>query len=100
MSPKNAMRPIHPGEVLHEEFLLPLKLSANALAQAIGVPANRVSQIAACEREVTADTALRLSRALGTSPQFWLNLQMTYNLRTEELNRERAKDRKGIRRVS
>ena len=65
MNPKNSMRPIHPGEVLREEFLLPLDLSSNRLAQAIGVPANRISGIVAEERAVTADTALRLAAALG-----------------------------------
>jgi addiction module HigA family antidote len=63
-APKNGMRPIHPGEILQEEFLKPLDMSANALAQAIGVPANRSSAIIAGERSITADAALRLARAL------------------------------------
>jgi addiction module HigA family antidote len=72
--------PVHPGEVLKEEFMKPLGLSANALARTLLVPANRVSAIVNAERSVTADTALRLARALGTSPEFWLNLQKRYDL--------------------
>ncbi len=85
MKPKNAMRPIHPGEVLMEEFLRPLDLSANRLAAAIDVPANRISEIVAGRRSVTADTALRLAAALGTTADFWLNLQKTYELRMAEI---------------
>ncbi|MBK7580533.1 MAG: HigA family addiction module antidote protein [Myxococcales bacterium] len=81
---KNRMRPIHPGEILREEYLVPLEMSANVLAQAIGVPANRVSAIVAGKRAVTADTALRLARALETSPEFWMNLQQAYDLRIAE----------------
>ncbi len=72
--------PVHPGEVLKEEFMKPLGLSANALARTLFVPANRISAIVNAERSVTADTALRLARALGTSPEFWLNLQKQYDL--------------------
>jgi antitoxin HigA-1 len=82
---KNEMRPIHPGEILREEYLVPLVLSANALAQALGVPANRISGIVAGKRSVTADTALRLARAFKTSPELWLNLQQAFDLRTAEL---------------
>ncbi|HMJ53757.1 MAG TPA: HigA family addiction module antitoxin, partial [Polyangiaceae bacterium] len=71
---KNQMRPIHPGEILREAYLVPLAINANALAQALGVPANRISGIVAGKRAVTADTALRLARAFKTSPEFWLNL--------------------------
>ncbi len=78
------MRPIHPGEILREEYLAPLGMSANKLAQAIGVPANRISQIVAEKRVLTADTALRLAKAFGTSPEFWLNLQIAYDLRLAE----------------
>jgi addiction module HigA family antidote len=78
------MRPIHPGEILREEYLVPLGMSANALAHAIGVPANRVSSIVVGERAVTADTALRLARAFGTTPEFWLNMQQSYELRLAE----------------
>lgn len=96
---KNAMRPVHPGEVLREEYLAPMGMSANALAQAIGVPANRVSAIVAGERGVTADTALRLARALGTTPTFWLNLQQSYELRLAEQDKETAAAIREIRRV-
>ncbi|HMI88388.1 MAG TPA: HigA family addiction module antitoxin [Polyangiaceae bacterium] len=74
----------HPGEILREEYLVPLNLSANALAQVLGVPTNRISAIVAEKRAVTADTALRLARAFKTSPEFWLNLQQAFDLRTTE----------------
>jgi antitoxin HigA-1 len=80
----NRMRPIHPGEILREEYLAPLGMSANVLAHAIGVPANRVSAILAGRRAVTADSALRLARAFGTSAEFWLNLQTAHDLRVAE----------------
>jgi antitoxin HigA-1 len=81
--------PVHPGEVLKEEFMKPLGLSANALARTLRVPANRVSAIVNGDRGVTADTALRLARALGTTPDFWLNLQKQYDL---DCARDEAKD--------
>jgi addiction module HigA family antidote len=92
---KNGMRPIHPGEILSEEFLKPLKMSARKFADAIGVPHNRVSAILAGKRSVTADTALRLHCALGSTPQFWLNLQQSYDLRVAEKTAELS----GIRRL-
>ena len=72
----------HPGEILREEFMMPLGLSANALARALGVPPNRITAIVATEnpRAVTPDTALRLSRYFGATPQLWLNLQLAYDL--------------------
>jgi antitoxin HigA-1 len=70
----------HPGEVLNEEFLKPLGLSANALAIALRVPATRIGAIVKGERAVTADTALRLARFFGTSPEFWVNMQATHDL--------------------
>ena len=73
--------PIHPGEILEEEFMRPLHLSANALAKAIDVPVTRVSEIVRGRRGVTADTALRLARYLGTTPELWLGLQSEYDLR-------------------
>lgn len=79
MSIKNGMTPVHPGEVLRDE-LDELGMSAKGLAEALAVPANRISAILKGQRGVTADTALRLSRYLGTSPEFWLNLQKTYEL--------------------
>lgn len=77
----NKMRPIHPGEVLREEFLDPLGLTAHALAQALRVPAPRVNDIVRERRGVSPDTALRLARHFGTTPQFWLNLQASYDLK-------------------
>ncbi len=84
MSAKYGTRPVHPGEILGEE-LQELGMSANALAGALGVPANRISAILKGQRGVTADTALRLSRYFGTTPQLWLNLQQSYELRVAEL---------------
>ncbi|MDY0963202.1 MULTISPECIES: HigA family addiction module antitoxin [Massilia] len=77
----NGMRPIHPGEILREEYLEPLGMSANALAGALRLTAARVNEIVREKRGITPDTALRLSRYFGTTPEFWLNLQMTYELR-------------------
>ena len=72
--------PMHPGEVLREEFLKPLDLSAGALAKACGLPRTRIERIAAETVGVTADTALRLGKALGTTPELWLNLQTDYDV--------------------
>ena len=80
----NGMRPVHPGEILSEE-LKELGISANVLAKALDVPANRITLILNGQRGVTANTALRLSRYFGTTPQFWLNLQKAYELRVTEL---------------
>jgi addiction module HigA family antidote len=74
------LKPVHPGEVLLEEFLKPMNLSQNRLAIDIGVDARRINEIVLGTRSVTADTALRLSRYFGTSPQFWLGLQAEYDL--------------------
>ena len=84
MNAKNRMRPIHPGEVLREEFLVPLGMSAHALALELKVPAPRINEIVRERRAVTPDTALRLARYFGTTPQFWLNLQTSYDLRIAE----------------
>lgn len=70
----------HPGEVLSEEFLRPLSMSVNALAMALRVPSTRIGAIVKRERGVTADTALRLARFFGTSPEFWMNLQAMHDL--------------------
>ena len=72
--------PVHPGEVLLEEFLKPMDLSQNRLALDIGVPARRINEIVLRKRRVTADTALRLARYFGTTPEFWMRLQMSYDL--------------------
>ncbi|GAB1389494.1 MAG: virulence associated protein [Rubrivivax sp.] len=79
-APTNGMRPIHPGEVLREEFLVPMGLSAHALAMALHVPAPRINDIVRERRAVTADTAMRLARALGTSAEFWMGLQADYEM--------------------
>lgn len=71
---------IHPGEVLLQEFLLPLGVSQNALARAIGVPPRRINEIVLGKRAITADTALRLARTFGTSESFWMGLQADYDL--------------------
>ena len=84
MDAKNGMRPVHPGEILREE-LDTLGLSANALARALGVPVNRITLILNGRRGITADTALRLARYFGTTPQLWLNLQQTWELRRAEI---------------
>ncbi len=84
MSVSNGMRPVHPGEILGEE-LEELGLSANALAKALDVPTNRVTAILKGQRGITADTALRLSRYFGTSPQLWQNLQKAFELRVAEI---------------
>ncbi len=75
------LEPIHPGEILEEEFMRPLGLSANALARRIDVPVTRISEIIRGKRGITADTALRLARLLGTSSDLWLGLQAEYDLR-------------------
>jgi addiction module HigA family antidote len=72
--------PVHPGETLREDFLKPLGLSASRLAIELHVPVTRVNDIVHCRRSITADTALRLSRYFGTTPQFWINLQAHYDL--------------------
>lgn len=77
----NGMRPIHPGEILREDFLVPLEISANALAMALHVPAPRINDIVRERRGITPDTALRLSRYFGTTAEFWLNLQAAYELK-------------------
>jgi addiction module HigA family antidote len=74
----------HPGEVLREEYLVPLGLSARALAQAIGVPPNRLTEIMRGTRDVSADTAIRLGRYFGTDPRFWMNLQAAHDLSKAE----------------
>jgi addiction module HigA family antidote len=79
---EKATGPIHPGVILEEEFLEPLGLSAYALARAISVPRNRITGIIRGERAITADTALRLGRFFAMSPEFWLGLQMDYDLET------------------
>lgn len=78
----NGMRPIHPGEVLREEFLLPLGLTAHALSMALHVPAPRINDVVRERRAVTADTALRLAKYFGTSAEFWMGLQADFDMAT------------------
>jgi antitoxin HigA-1 len=78
--PKKRLPPVHPGEVLLEEFLKPMRLSQNRLALDLGVPPRRINEIVLGKRSITADTALRLGRYFLMSPQFWLGLQMDYDL--------------------
>ena len=78
--PRSKLHPVHPGEVLLEEFLKPLQMSQNRLALDIGVPARRVNEIVLGKRSVSADTALRLARYFGVTPQLWLGLQADYDL--------------------
>jgi addiction module HigA family antidote len=90
---KNGMRPIHPGEILREEYMVPMGLSANALAHALGVTPARINDIARGRRGITADTALRLARYFGTDAQSWINLQTAYDLRVAELEAGKTIDR-------
>jgi antitoxin HigA-1 len=83
------LSPIFPGEILHEDFLVPAGISINRLAMDIHVPVSRIYEIVKGERAITADTALRLARYLGTSAEFWMNLQSKYDLR--KTIEERAK---------
>ena len=84
------IEPIHPGEILLEEFLTPMEISQYRLAKDINVPARRINEIVLGKRTITADTALRLSEYFGLSEKFWLNLQMKYNL---EITKDKLKER-------
>jgi len=86
--PTNGMRPVHPGEILREDFLFPLDMSPNALAIALRVPATRIYEIVNEKRGVTADTAVRLARYFGGDPMSWLNLQAQYDLKVLETHDE------------
>ena len=88
--PRKAHPPIHPGEILLEEFLEPMELSQYRLAKDISVPARRINEIVHGKRGITADTALRLARYFGTSERFWMNLQIRHDL---EVEKERLKGR-------
>jgi addiction module HigA family antidote len=80
--PNNGMRPVHPGEILREDFIVPLNISVNALAQALDVPATRIHEIVKERRSITADTAQRLARYFGGDAASWLALQAMYDLKT------------------
>ncbi len=84
METKTVMPPVHPGEILLEEFLKPLEVSQYQLAKEISVPARRVNEIVHGQRRISADTALRLARYFGTSERFWMNLQIRYDLEIEK----------------
>lgn len=90
---RNGMRPVHPGEILREDVLDELGMSPTALAGALGVPPNRITSIVNGDRAITADTALRLARYLGTSPEYWMNLQTAYDLRVAKRSSGRAIER-------
>ena len=77
----NSMRPIHPGEIIKEEYLEPLGMSANALAVALRIPAPRINDVIRQKRGISIDTALRLARYFNTTAQFWMNLQISYDLK-------------------
>jgi len=89
----NKLPPIHPGEILREEFMKPHGLSQNALARALNVPPRRVNEIVLEKRGITADTALRLARYFGTTAELWTTLQADYDLRLARYQRERKIDR-------
>ena len=84
MKPVNKMRPIHPGEILLEEFLKPMEISQNKIGRDLGVSPRRINEVVHGKRSITADTALRLGRYFGNSPSFWLGLQMDYDLDVAE----------------
>jgi addiction module HigA family antidote len=86
------MKPIHPGEVLLEDFLIPLEVTQHHVAISIGVPPRRINEIVHGKRRITADTALRLARYFGTTDRFWLNLQTRYDLEVERDNLGRSLD--------
>lgn len=87
------LKPMHPGEVLREEFLVPLGMSAGALAKICGLPRTRIERIANEQTGVTADTALRLAKALGTTAQLWLNLQTDFDLQIARCDLGKSLDR-------
>ena len=90
---KNGMRPVHPGEVLREDFLAPLGMSANALAKALNVPAPRINDVVRERRGISADTAMRLARYFGGDARSWLNLQAAYDLRIAEIENAKRIER-------
>ena len=91
--------PVHPGEILSEEFLKPMGVSQNRLALALGVPARRINEIVLRKRGISADTALRLSAYFGNSADFWLGIQMDYDLDTARIDTGEAIDREVRRRA-
>lgn len=100
MTPKNGLRPIHPGEILREEYLKPLNMSVTALALALRVPVTRLHEIVKERRAITPDTALRLARYFGGDAQSWLNLQMQYELKLAERDLSVTIEREVLPRVA
>ena len=90
---KNGMRPVHPGEILREDYLVSLNMSANALAKALNVPAPRINDIVRERRGISADTAMRLARYFGGDARSWLNLQAAYDLRVAEIENAKRIER-------
>ena len=90
---KNGMRPVHPGEILREDYLVSLNMSANALAKALNVPAPRINDIVRERRGISADTAMRLARYFGGDARSWLNLQVAYDLRVAEIDNAKRIER-------
>ena len=88
----NNMRPIHPGEIIKEEYLKPLNMSVNALAIALRIPAPRINDVVRQKRGVSIDTALRLARYFNTTAQFWMNLQISYDLKIAKQNMVKIKN--------
>jgi len=88
----NNMRPIHPGEIIKEEYLEPLNMSVNALAIALRIPAPRINDVVRQKRGVSIDTALRLARYFNTTAQFWMNLQISYDLKIARQNMVKIKN--------
>jgi len=93
------IEPVHPGEILLEEFLVPMEISQYRLAKDINVPVRRVNEIVLGKRAITADTALRLSEYFGLSERFWLNLQMKYNLEIEK-DKLKGRIKREVKRLS
>jgi len=90
---KNGMRPVHPGEVLREDYLKPFDLSVNALAKKLGIPTSRLNDIALERRGVTPDTAMRLARYFGGDARSWLNLQTAHDLRVAQIAKAKEIER-------
>lgn len=93
MAFKNGMRPVHPGEVLREDYLKPLDLSVNALAKRLGIPTSRLNDVVLERRGVTPDTAMRLARYFGGDARSWLNLQTAHDLRVAEIENTKEIER-------
>jgi addiction module HigA family antidote len=87
------LAPVHPGEILREEYLLPLKMSAGTLARKLNVPRTRIERLVAGQTPVTTDTALRLAKFFRTSPEFWMNMQAGYDLKIEAARKKRELSR-------